>query len=54
MHSVPKSSPTKECATRSTINAYNATKLMIEQILEDMVCADLNWQIKTINLFNSN
>lgn len=52
VYGVPKSSPIEECATRSTTNPYGATKLMIEQILEDMASADSNWQISLLRYFN--
>lgn len=48
----PKSLPIKEDFPLSTTNPYGTTKLMIEQILKDLVIADSTWSIAILRYFN--
>lgn len=52
VYGVPEKTPIKESAPRSTTNPYGATKLMIEQMLEDIAAADATWQISLLRYFN--
>lgn len=52
VYGVPEKMPIKESAPRSTTNPYGATKLMIEQMLEDIATADATWQISLLRYFN--
>lgn len=45
--------PIKEGVPKSTTNHYGATKLMIEQILEEIALADSTWQISLFTLLQS-
>ena len=48
----PASLPIREDAPLSATNPYGRTKLMIEEILEDIVRADAEWQVATLRYFN--
>ncbi|SUO93351.1 UDP-glucose 4-epimerase GalE [Suttonella ornithocola] len=49
----PKEMPIKEtCPTSKPTNPYGRTKLMIEEILEDLIKADPQWHIATLRYFN--
>ena len=48
----PESLPIKESATRSTVNPYGRSKLMVEDILEDFYYADPSWSIARLRYFN--
>jgi UDP-glucose 4-epimerase len=48
----PESLPIREDAPLSATNPYGRTKLMIEEILEDIVQADQDWQVATLRYFN--
>ena len=48
----PKSLPIKEDFPLSTTNPYGSTKLMIENILKDLVIADNSWSIAVLRYFN--
>jgi len=48
----PKAVPITESALRSTTNPYGTTKLMIEQILEDLAISDNEWEISLLRYFN--
>jgi len=48
----PESLPIREDAPLSATNPYGRTKLMIEEILEDIVQADKEWQVATLRYFN--
>ena len=48
----PKSLPIKEDFPLSTTNPYGSTKLMIEQILEDVAVADNDFSIAILRYFN--
>lgn len=49
----PKEMPIKEtCPTSKPTNPYGRTKLMIEEILEDLIKADPEWHIATLRYFN--
>lgn len=44
--------PMSEDMPRSATNPYGRTKLMIEQILEDLAATDQGWQIAALRYFN--
>lgn len=44
--------PMKETDTRSATNPYGATKLMLEQIFEDLGKSDSSWSIALLRYFN--
>lgn len=48
----PEKLPIKESWQLSTTNPYGATKLMIEQILEDLVKTNEDWNITSLRYFN--
>ena len=48
----PSQVPVTESAPRSATNPYGRTKLMVEQILEDLSDADPEWRIATLRYFN--
>lgn len=48
----PKELPIKEEFPLSTTNPYGSTKLMIEQILQDMAIADKNFRVAILRYFN--
>ncbi|AOT01784.1 UDP-glucose 4-epimerase GalE [Exiguobacterium sp. U13-1] len=52
VYGIPEKTPITEDAPRSTTNPYGATKLMIEQMLEDIAASDSSWQIALLRYFN--
>ncbi|WP_324825778.1 UDP-glucose 4-epimerase GalE [Sinanaerobacter sp. ZZT-01] len=44
--------PIREDFPLSATNPYGATKLMVEQILKDVYCADQEWKIALLRYFN--
>lgn len=48
----PESLPIREDAQRQATNPYGRTKLMIEEMLEDITRADSEWQVATLRYFN--
>lgn len=52
VYGVPEKIPIQESAPCSTVNPYGATKLMIEQILEDLAFSDPEWDISLLRYFN--
>ena len=48
----PPKSPVSEETPRSTLNPYGATKLMVENILSDLVNANYLWKIGILRYFN--
>jgi len=52
VYGIPEVTPIDESAPRSTTNPYGTTKLMIEQILEDIAAADAAWDISLLRYFN--
>lgn len=48
----PQSVPITESAPLSATNPYGRSKLMVEQILDDLACADADWRIATLRYFN--
>ncbi|HSI22699.1 MAG TPA: UDP-glucose 4-epimerase GalE [Methylophilaceae bacterium] len=48
----PASLPVKEDALLQAINPYGRTKLMIEEMLADIVLANPDWHIATLRYFN--
>jgi len=52
VYGVPEAVPIQESARRSTTNPYGRSKLIIEQVLEDMYAADPEWGIISLRYFN--
>ncbi|WP_226806338.1 UDP-glucose 4-epimerase GalE [Candidatus Vallotia cooleyia] len=52
VYGVPKSVPIDESFPLSATNPYGQTKLIAEQILRDLVCADADWKVATLRYFN--
>ena len=52
VYGIPSSLPIKEDAPRSATNPYGQTKLMIEQILEDVSATNESWSITSLRYFN--
>ncbi len=52
VYGVPKTVPITEDFPTSTTNPYGSTKLMIENILNDVYAADNNWSITLLRYFN--
>lgn len=48
----PESVPIPESARLSATNPYGRSKLMVEQILNDLIQADQNWRIGILRYFN--
>lgn len=48
----PETLPIIEAAPRSATNPYGQTKLMIEQMLEDIANAERDWQLISLRYFN--
>jgi UDP-glucose 4-epimerase len=48
----PQALPIREDAPRHATNPYGRTKLMIEEMLEDIVRADPAWRVATLRYFN--
>ena len=48
----PPSVPVRECFSRSPMSPYGRTKLMIENILEDVWSSDPSWRIALLRYFN--
>jgi UDP-glucose 4-epimerase len=48
----PESVPISESARLSTTNPYGRSKLMVEQILEDLARSDASWAIGALRYFN--
>lgn len=49
----PKEMPiSEECPTSKPTNPYGRSKLMIEEILEDLILSDPSWHIATLRYFN--
>lgn len=48
----PESLPVREDASLRATNPYGRTKLMIEEILEDIVRADAEWRVAILRYFN--
>ena len=52
VYGLPKTVPIKEDFPLHTTNPYGSSKLMIEQILMDLVNADNSWKIISLRYFN--
>lgn len=52
VYGLPKTVPIKEDFPLSTTNPYGSTKLMIEQILQDIYVSDREWNITILRYFN--
>ncbi|TFW09431.1 UDP-glucose 4-epimerase GalE [Oxalobacteraceae bacterium OM1] len=48
----PESVPIKESARLSTTNPYGRSKLMVEQVLEDLTKSDPGWAVGVLRYFN--
>ncbi|MBL1224648.1 UDP-glucose 4-epimerase GalE [Enterococcus sp. BWR-S5] len=48
----PKELPVKESAQRKPTNTYGRTKVMIEQILQDLAESDSRWRFISLRFFN--
>lgn len=48
----PESVPIRETARLSTTNPYGRSKLMVEQVLEDLAKSDPSWAIGVLRYFN--
>jgi UDP-glucose 4-epimerase len=48
----PERNPIPESASLTATNPYGQTKLMIEQMLRDLVIADKDWQVALLRYFN--
>jgi UDP-glucose 4-epimerase len=48
----PESVPITESARLSTTNPYGRSKLMVEQVLEDLAASDASWAIGSLRYFN--
>jgi UDP-glucose 4-epimerase len=48
----PESLPLKESARLSVTNPYGRSKLMVEQVLEDLMRADAEWNLGILRYFN--
>lgn len=52
VYGTPEVLPISETAPRSATNPYGQTKLMVEHILEDLCCSDLDWKVACLRYFN--
>jgi len=52
VYGIPESLPIRETAPRGATNPYGQTKLMIEQILEDLSQTKEGWNITSLRYFN--
>ncbi len=52
VYGTPETVPIKEDAPLAPVNPYGRTKLMIEQILQDLYVADQNWSVALLRYFN--
>lgn len=52
VYGVPETVPISEQAPRSATNPYGRSKLMIEELLEDLHAADSAWSIANLRYFN--
>ena len=52
VYGVPESLPIGEAAPLSATNPYGRTKLMIEEILRDLVASDPAWKVSLLRYFN--
>lgn len=52
VYGIPKTLPITENDPLSTLNPYGRTKLMIEEILEDLVRSNEKWKIASLRYFN--
>ena len=52
VYGVPEKVPIPEDAQVSATNPYGRTKLMIEQILQDLFVSDNQWSISLLRYFN--
>jgi UDP-glucose 4-epimerase len=52
VYGIPEQVPLAESAPLRAINPYGRTKLMIEDMLRDLVAADAGWQVALLRYFN--
>jgi UDP-glucose 4-epimerase len=52
VYGVPERMPIPENSPLSATNPYGSTKLMIEQILQDLLIADPSWSVALLRYFN--
>ncbi len=52
VYGVPRQVPIAEDAPLQATNPYGRTKLMIEEMLRDLYCADARWSIAILRYFN--
>jgi len=52
VYGLPESLPINESAQKSASNPYGQTKLMIEQVLEDVAATNESWSITSLRYFN--
>ncbi|MEM7081076.1 MAG: UDP-glucose 4-epimerase GalE [Pseudomonadota bacterium] len=52
VYGIPEKLPLEESANTGATNPYARTKLMIEQILQDIFAADPTWRISILRYFN--
>ena len=52
VYGMPDEMPLRESAPTAAINPYGRTKLMIEEILQDLYAADPTWRISLLRYFN--
>ena len=52
IYGTPKITPITETSPKSTTSPYGTTKLMIEQMLEDIAFSDPEWEISLLRYFN--
>lgn len=52
VYGAPQKLPLREDAPLAPANPYGRTKLMIEQMLRDLACADASWAIVSLRYFN--
>ena len=52
VYGTPKQLPITEDAKRYATNPYGRSKLMVEQLLEDLTASDDKWQVVSLRYFN--
>lgn len=52
VYGTPKQLPIAENAKRCATNPYGRSKLMVEQLLEDLTASDDKWQVVSLRYFN--
>lgn len=52
VYGIPEQVPLREDAPLSAINPYGRTKLMVEEVLQDLYASDPEWRISLLRYFN--